>query len=47
MESISRTVNGRECTVILTDSLVETLADLQGEGYRPEQFDSIACQPAE
>lgn len=32
MESISRTVNGRECTVILTDSLVETLADLQGEG---------------
>lgn len=32
METISRTVNGRECTVILTDSLVETLADLQGEG---------------
>ncbi|WP_297627018.1 hypothetical protein [uncultured Rikenella sp.] len=32
MESISRTVNGRECTVSLTDSLVETLADLQGEG---------------
>ncbi len=32
METISRTVNGRKCTVILTDSLVETLADLQGEG---------------
>lgn len=32
MNKISRIINGREYTVVLTDSLVETIAALQGDG---------------